>query len=126
MVVLKDQDVNSALVPDAPPGESQFLLAKINRGIGDADAAIEAYSQASLTAPKDFDIAKEYGMYLLQLSQNDKARSELRRAYALNPKDQQVAEACGGSAWCRAQASRTKRTWPARSSRSGRSRRSSW
>jgi Flp pilus assembly protein TadD len=93
MVKSKDQDVQSALVPGAPPAESQFLMAKIDRGLGDADAAIEAYSQASLMAPNDFEIAKEGGLYLLQLSQESRARSELRRAYALNSKDEQVASA---------------------------------
>lgn len=92
-VASKDRDMQTILVPGAPSYESQFLMAKIDRGQGDADAALEAYGQASLEAPTDFAIAKEYGLYLLQLSQNDKARSELRRAYALNSKDEQVASA---------------------------------
>ncbi|HET6246991.1 MAG TPA: tetratricopeptide repeat protein [Tepidisphaeraceae bacterium] len=92
-VASKDRDTQSILVAGAPAWESQFLLAKIARAQGDADAAVEAYSQAALLAPKEFAIAKENGLYLLQLSQKDKARVELRRAYALNSKDEQVASA---------------------------------
>lgn len=91
IVKSKDRDIQSAVEPNMTPAEKQFLMAKINRGLGDADAALESYAQASLLAPKDFDISKEYGLYLLQLSQNDKARNELRRAYAMNDKDAQVA-----------------------------------
>jgi tetratricopeptide (TPR) repeat protein len=91
VVASKDRDIQSALVKDQPAAESQFLMAKIHRGSGDADAAIEAYTQASLLAPRDFNVAKENGLYLLQLGQKDKARSELQRAYAMNSKDEEVA-----------------------------------
>ena len=89
-VASKDRNVESVMVADAPPAERQFLLAKIYRGWGDADAALEAYSQATLMAPNDFEVAKEYGLYLAQLSQDDKARVELRHAYSLNTTDPQV------------------------------------
>ena len=81
------------LVADAPAYESQFLMAKIERGMGDADAALVAYAQASLLAPTDFYIAKDYGLYLLQLSQTERAKAELRRGYALNGNDSQLADA---------------------------------
>jgi Flp pilus assembly protein TadD len=90
-VASKDRDPQTALVAGAPASENQFLLAKINRGWGDADAALEAYAQASLLAPKDFEVAREYGLYLARLGQTEKARTELRRAYALNTNDAQVA-----------------------------------
>ena len=92
-IASKDHDLQSITLKGSPPAENQFLLAKIDRGVGDADAALDAFNQASLLAPKDFDIAKEYGLYLLQLGQNDRARVELRKAYGLNTKDQQVASA---------------------------------
>lgn len=85
-----DRDMRSVLVVGQSTSEVQFLFAKIDRGWGDADAALEAYAQAALLAPKNFDIAKEYGAYLIQLGQNEKAAGELRRAYALNPTDEQV------------------------------------
>lgn len=91
VVGAKDRDYQSILIKTSPPFENQLLLAKINRGMGDADAALENYSQAALLAPKEFEIHKEYGLYLLQLSQEEKARAELRHAYALNNKDAQVA-----------------------------------
>ncbi|MDB5302469.1 MAG: hypothetical protein JWM97_18, partial [Phycisphaerales bacterium] len=73
--------------------ENQFILAKIGRRSGDADAAIESYSRASNMAPRDFAIAKEFGLYLDQLGQTERARKELRRAYALNSQDDEVANA---------------------------------
>jgi tetratricopeptide (TPR) repeat protein len=90
-VATKDRNVQAVFVANQPVSERQLLLAKINRGCGDADAALEAYSQAALLAPKDFDIAKEYGLYLVQLAQDEKARPELRRAYAMRPTDDQLA-----------------------------------
>jgi Flp pilus assembly protein TadD len=91
VVASKDRDIQSALVKDQPAWEAQYLMAKIHRGSGDADAALEAYTQASLLAPRDFVVAKENGLYLLQLGQKDKARSELQRAYAMNTRDEEVA-----------------------------------
>jgi len=93
IVASKDADIKSITLKSSPPAENQFLIAKVTRGEGDADAALDAYTQASLLAPKDFDIAKDYGLYLLQLSQTDRARKELRRAYMLNNKDPEVAMA---------------------------------
>ncbi len=73
--------------------EDQFLRAKVFRYTGDADAALQSYSQASNLDPKDFYIAKEYGLYLDQLGQQENAIKPLRRAYVLNSKDEQVATA---------------------------------
>lgn len=80
----------AALSSTPHTAENLFVLAKINRNIGDADAAIDAYRAASLLDPKDFNIAKEYGLYLEQLGMHDQARAELRRANGLNQGDQEV------------------------------------
>ena len=73
--------------------ENLFLLAKVYRYSQDPDSAIERYTQAALQEPRDFAIAKDYGLYLEQLGQTKRADAELRRAYALNTKDEQVAAA---------------------------------
>ena len=73
--------------------ENAWLLAKIYRKIGDADSAIEKFDQAQLLDPKDPAIAKEYGLYLEQLGQTRRADTQLRRAYALNDKDEDIAAA---------------------------------
>jgi Tfp pilus assembly protein PilF len=94
--IAKTQDHDSQasiLLHDARSAEDQFLLAKVERRLGDADAAIEAYRQATLLAPKDAEIRKEYGAYLGQLGQTDQARVELKKSYALNPSDQETAAA---------------------------------
>lgn len=91
LIASKDGEIKDITVKDSPAYENQFLIAKVDRGLGDADAAVEAYQQASLLAPQNFEIAKEYGLYLVQLSQNDHARKELRRAYLMNSKDEEVA-----------------------------------
>jgi tetratricopeptide (TPR) repeat protein len=70
--------------------EKYFLLAKVERNLGDADAAVQAYRQAALLDPKDFDIAKEYSLYLMKLKDVQAADPELRRAYALNDKDDDI------------------------------------
>jgi tetratricopeptide (TPR) repeat protein len=80
--------------PEAAAGadssEQFFLLAKVNRNLGDADAALEAYHQAQLLNPDDFYVIKEYGLYLLKLNQVQQADPELRHAYTLNDKDDEV------------------------------------
>ena len=70
--------------------EKYFLLAKVDRNLGDADAAVQAYHQAALLDPKDFDIAREYALYLMKLKDVQAADPELRRAYALNDKDDEI------------------------------------
>ena len=73
--------------------ENAFMLARIYRNIGDADSAIARFEQAQKLDPKDADISKEYGLYLEQLGQTQRADNELRRAYALNSRDEEVSAA---------------------------------
>lgn len=70
-----------------------FLLAKIYRDRGDADSAMGAYYRAMIKDPKDFAIVKEYGLYMAQLGQNNRAEMPLRKAYALKPDDPEVNQA---------------------------------
>jgi Tfp pilus assembly protein PilF len=74
-------------------GESWFILAKVCELRGDADSAIDAYNHAALLEPKNFTYLKNYGLYLVKLGQAQKAESPLRKAYALNDKDPEVASA---------------------------------
>jgi Tfp pilus assembly protein PilF len=74
-------------------GEGYFLLAKVYRNLGDADSALDAYNRAALMGPKDFFIAKDYGLFLEQLKQNQQAEKQLRKAYTLNSKDAEVVAA---------------------------------
>jgi Tfp pilus assembly protein PilF len=73
--------------------DDYLLLAKIYVDRRDADSAIDAYDRAAMIEPDNFYIAKAYGLYLEHLGQNDKAAVPLRRAYAMNGNDQQVADA---------------------------------
>lgn len=85
---------NLALSPNSKrPAEAALLTAKINRYSGDADAAVQSYGQALEQEPRNFAIAKEYGLYLEQLGAAKRADPVLRRAYALNTEDEQVASA---------------------------------
>jgi tetratricopeptide (TPR) repeat protein len=73
--------------------EDMWLLAKVYRYGGDADAAIDAYNKVVLVAPDNFTIAKEAGLYEADLGQNNRASFALKKAFAINPADQQVADA---------------------------------
>ena len=73
--------------------ETALLLAKIYRQTGDADGAINCFEQAQHLDTQDAAIAKDYGLYLEQLGQTQRAETQLRRAYALNTKDEEVAAA---------------------------------
>jgi tetratricopeptide (TPR) repeat protein len=73
--------------------ESWYLLARVYEIRGDADSAIDAYNRAALLDPKNFTIAKNYGLYAERIGQPQRANAPLRRAYELNPKDQEVAAA---------------------------------
>jgi tetratricopeptide (TPR) repeat protein len=73
--------------------EDQWLLAKVYRYTGDADAAIEAYNKAVRIDPDNFTIAKEAGLYEQSLGQTQGATYALKKAYAINPNDQQVNDA---------------------------------
>jgi len=83
----------SALERQPRTAENAFLLAKIYRQTGDADNAITRFEQAQQIDPQDPQIAKEYGLYLEQLNQTQRAETQLRRAYTLNSKDEEVAAA---------------------------------
>lgn len=87
----EDRSIETTALSEGPKtAEDSFLLAKVYRLTGDADSAVEAYDHASLLTPKNFYIAKEYGIYLAKLGQTERAGKELRIAYAINDKDQQV------------------------------------
>lgn len=73
--------------------ENAILLARIYRYSGDADMALVRYSEAQTIDPGNPLIAKEYGLYLEQLGQNKRANGQLRHAYAMNTKDEEVAAA---------------------------------
>jgi Tfp pilus assembly protein PilF len=73
--------------------EDFFVIAKVHRYGGDADSALEAYKRAALLDPSHFHIQKDYGLYLEQLGQTKQAEPVIRKAYQLNPKDPQVADA---------------------------------
>src|SRR3954470_8806861 len=68
----------------------QWMLAKVYRYTGDADAAIDAYNKAVLIAPTNFTLTKEAGLYEQNLGQNDRATFALKKAFASNPNDEQV------------------------------------
>ncbi len=74
-------------------GENWFVVAKIYAFRGDADSAMDAFNRAALLAPQNFMIQKDYGLYLEQVGQLAKAQAPLKRAYALNGNDEQVAQA---------------------------------
>lgn len=73
--------------------EDQWLLAKVYRYSGDADAAVDAYNKAVLLGSRRFTLTKEAGLYEETLGQTQRATFALRQAYAENPDDQQVTEA---------------------------------
>lgn len=94
--IAKAQDTGAEVAMPQPgkrPAEDAWLRAVVFRNSGDADAAVEQYNAAALQAPNDFHIAKDFGLYLLQLDQKPQANIHLRRAYQLNSTDQQVADA---------------------------------
>lgn len=82
-------DTGSAGKPQT--AEAKYIQAKAFAYMGDADSAIDTYHQAVLLDRKDFAIAKDYGLYLEQIpGMRDDATRQLKRAYQLNNKDQQV------------------------------------
>lgn len=71
--------------------ETWFLVAKVYRLKGDADMAITAYRSAANCDPWNFQIRKEFGLYLLEpLHQPREAEYYLRQAYRLEPNDEGV------------------------------------
>lgn len=73
--------------------ENAVLLARICRYSGDADTALMHYQEAQQIDPASQPIAKEYGIYLEQLGQTKRADWQLRHAYAMNTRDEEVAAA---------------------------------
>jgi Tfp pilus assembly protein PilF len=91
----RDGEIN-ALEASAKANNSArdwMLLAMIYRNRGDADSALDAFNRAFLITPKDFVITKQYGLYLEQVGQKQKATFTLKKAYALNQTDEQVNDA---------------------------------
>jgi len=70
--------------------EDFFLLAKIYRYRRDPDLALENYQHGALLDNKNFPLLKEYGLYLRQLGQNQRAAAALSQAYRVNEKDEEV------------------------------------
>jgi Tfp pilus assembly protein PilF len=67
------------------------VLAKVYRIRGDADMAIDSYRRAAhWDDARDLMVRKEFGLYLLELSQAKDAEYYLRQAYHINPGDEQV------------------------------------
>ena len=69
------------------------MLGKVYRYSQDPDSAIDAYNKGLLLDPNNFDIAKDYGLYLASLGQNQRAAPVLRQAYGLDKSDKQVNDA---------------------------------
>lgn len=89
-----DKTGDMALVERQPrTPENAVLLARICRYSGDADTALVHYQEARQIDPTNPAIAKEYGLYLEQLGQTKRADAELRHAYAMNTRDEEVAAA---------------------------------
>jgi tetratricopeptide (TPR) repeat protein len=70
-----------------------LLLANIHCDRGDADSALDAYNRATLANPEDFTCVKEFGLYLEQVGQQQRATQQLKKAYGMNGNDQQVNDA---------------------------------
>jgi Tfp pilus assembly protein PilF len=81
----------AARVSGSQKAEDWLLLARVYREKGDADSAVDAYRRAAQWDIENFDIRKEYGLYLLNsLNQQRPAEYYLRQAYRLNPQDEAV------------------------------------
>jgi tetratricopeptide (TPR) repeat protein len=70
--------------------EDYYILAKANAYIGDADSALDAYNRAALLEPRNFDVARDFGLYLQKIGQTQRAGQQLTRAHDINPTDAQV------------------------------------
>jgi len=80
-----------ARVKANPSAEGHLILAKTYRYRNDFDLALTNYHQAALYGSDDFEILKEYGLYLVEVvNQPRVADTTLRQAYRLNPNDEQV------------------------------------
>jgi tetratricopeptide (TPR) repeat protein len=70
-----------------------FVLAKVYRYRMLPDMALDYYNRSTLDDPKNFDYAKEYALYCEQLQQTARAQEALRKAYALDATDKEIADA---------------------------------
>jgi tetratricopeptide (TPR) repeat protein len=90
-----DRTLQDTGTPGRPQtAENKYIQAKAFAYLGDADSAIDAYNKAVLLDRKDFAIAKDFGLYLEKIPgmRNDATR-QLKRAYQLNQKDEEVVAA---------------------------------
>lgn len=71
----------------------KLLVAMTHAKAGRPDNALESFNQAVTLDRTDPQIAKQYGLYLESIAQNDPAEFYLRRAYRLNTQDEEVAAA---------------------------------
>jgi Tfp pilus assembly protein PilF len=71
-------------------GDEWLVLARTFVYRGDADSAIDAYAKAAQQAPRSEYIAKSQGLYLEQVGHKPLAEQALRRAYRLDPNDEEV------------------------------------
>jgi Tfp pilus assembly protein PilF len=74
----------------AQRAEAYFLLAKICRYRHDADSALKDYYVASEWDQKDFWLQKEAGLYMYQMGKIHTPVDRLRRAIAMESRDQEV------------------------------------
>ena len=92
-----NRDMETNLIEQAAKNgngaQDWLLLANIHRNRGDADSALDAYNRAALSDPKDFIVVKEFGLYLEQVGQQQRATQQLKKAYSLNQNDEQVNDA---------------------------------
>ena len=75
---------------DSQTGDEYRLIARVFALRGDADSAIDCYRRAFARDEENFDLAKEYGLYLVKIDQTTAAADVLRKAWALNSADPQV------------------------------------
>lgn len=71
----------------------KLLVAMTHAKAGRPDNAISAFEAATSLDRRNPEVAKQYGLYLESLQQEEAATKTLRRAYALNTTDEEVAAA---------------------------------
>jgi tetratricopeptide (TPR) repeat protein len=86
-----EQNARNAQGADA--ARQFFTLAKVYRYRKLPDMALDYYNRSTLDDPKNFEYAKEYGLYCEQLQQSARAQEALHHAYALNAADKDVTDA---------------------------------
>lgn len=72
---------------------AKLLVAMTHAKAGRPDNAVAAFGEASTLDRRDPQIAKQYGLYLASIRQEQAAEQQLRRAYRLNTQDEEVAAA---------------------------------